>query len=213
MHPEMKARLKALKEKGRKKCQLAATYRPTFFKCIYSIQFNCVTFVLGITFTKTKRVHHHHIKCLTVKLSAIFNLQSLIIVLLLFICTCAYTRAIVPKIVDRQKIGIAGIFWKCARIGERLSIWVALGKTAFVVQINLLKKLLETKTDCIRLHAVGQSIPRAVALADTLNSCMGNTIKISAGTTTMMALEEFDSHPVERSLSKIIIRVTRIITA
>uniref|UniRef100_A0AC34GWE5 Protein kish n=1 Tax=Panagrolaimus sp. ES5 TaxID=591445 RepID=A0AC34GWE5_9BILA len=51
----------------------------------------------------------------------------LIIVLLLFICTCAYTRAIVPKIVDRQKIGIAGIFWKCARIGERLSIWVSLG--------------------------------------------------------------------------------------
>jgi DNA-binding protein len=82
-------------------------------------------------------------------------------------------------------------------------------KTAFIVQINLLKKLLETKTDCIRLHAVGQSIPRAVILADTLNSCMGNTIKISAGTTTAMAIDEFDSLPVERSLSKIILLITR----
>jgi DNA-binding protein len=86
-------------------------------------------------------------------------------------------------------------------------------KTAFVVQINMLKKLLETKADCIRLHAVGPSIPRAVALADTLNSCMGNTIKISTGTTTTMAVDEFDSLHVERSLTKIIIRITRVVAA
>ncbi|KAH7724916.1 hypothetical protein AAVH_07508 [Aphelenchoides avenae] len=63
----------------------------------------------------------------TVKLSAIFNLQSLLTVVLLLICTCAYIRSIFPKIIDRQKEGIGGVFWKCARIGERLSVWVSLG--------------------------------------------------------------------------------------
>jgi hypothetical protein len=37
--------------------------------------------------------------------SAIFNFQSLLIVLLLTICTCAYLRANIPSIVDRNKTG------------------------------------------------------------------------------------------------------------
>ncbi|KAI6192659.1 Protein kish [Aphelenchoides fujianensis] len=61
------------------------------------------------------------------KLSAIFNLQSLISVLLLLICTCAYIRSIYPRIIDYKKEGIGGVFWKFARIGERLSLWVAGG--------------------------------------------------------------------------------------
>ncbi|KAI6205026.1 Ribonuclease P [Aphelenchoides besseyi] len=55
------------------------------------------------------------------KLSAIFSLQSLLSVILLLICTCAYIRSIYPRIIDYKKEGIGGVFWKCARIGERLN--------------------------------------------------------------------------------------------
>ena len=44
--------------------------------------------------------------------------------ILLFICTCAYLRPRM-KFLDNHKKGLSGIFWKAARIGERLSPWVA----------------------------------------------------------------------------------------
>ncbi|KAK0131480.1 Protein kish-A [Merluccius polli] len=51
--------------------------------------------------------------------SAIFNFQSLLTVILLLICTCAYIRAMAPSLLDKNKTGLLGIFWKCARIGKR----------------------------------------------------------------------------------------------
>nr|XP_021135990.1 protein kish-A [Columba livia] len=57
--------------------------------------------------------------------SAIFNFQSLLTVILLLICTCAYIRSLVPSLLDKNKTGLLGIFWKCARIGERKSPFVA----------------------------------------------------------------------------------------
>ncbi|KAA0704417.1 Protein kish-A [Triplophysa tibetana] len=57
--------------------------------------------------------------------SAIFNFQSLLTVILLLICTCAYIRALAPSLLDKNKSGFLGIFWKCARIGERKSPYVA----------------------------------------------------------------------------------------
>ncbi|KAF3088379.1 hypothetical protein TWF569_011469 [Orbilia oligospora] len=59
-------------------------------------------------------------------MSALFNFQSLLLVILLFICTCAYTRSVFPTIVDRHKHGFRGVFWKAARIGERLSPYVSI---------------------------------------------------------------------------------------
>uniref|UniRef100_V5HUN2 Protein kish n=1 Tax=Ixodes ricinus TaxID=34613 RepID=V5HUN2_IXORI len=52
-------------------------------------------------------------------MSALSNFQSLLAVVLLLICTCAYVRSIYPSLLDRNKEGFLGIFWKCARIGER----------------------------------------------------------------------------------------------
>ncbi|XP_015445933.1 protein kish-A isoform X2 [Pteropus alecto] len=49
-------------------------------------------------------------------MSAIFNFQSLLTVILLLICTCAYIRSLAPSILDKNKTGLLGIFWKCARI-------------------------------------------------------------------------------------------------
>ncbi|XP_006863033.1 PREDICTED: protein kish-A-like [Chrysochloris asiatica] len=58
-------------------------------------------------------------------MSAIFNFQSLLSVILLLICTCAYIRSLTPSILDRNKTGLLGTFWNCARIGEWKSLYVA----------------------------------------------------------------------------------------
>ncbi|KAL3420660.1 hypothetical protein PVAG01_07105 [Phlyctema vagabunda] len=59
-------------------------------------------------------------------MAAIFNFQSTLLVILLLICTCAYAHQLFPGIMDRNKDGFRGIFWKCARVGERLSPYVSL---------------------------------------------------------------------------------------
>ncbi|KAI4867184.1 hypothetical protein F4820DRAFT_226029 [Hypoxylon rubiginosum] len=59
-------------------------------------------------------------------MSALFNFQSLLLVILLLICTCAYVHQIFPTILDRNKQGLMGIFWKAARVGERLSPYISL---------------------------------------------------------------------------------------
>lgn len=41
-------------------------------------------------------------------MSAIFNFQSLLIVVLLLICTCAYIRALYPALLDRNRTGYVG---------------------------------------------------------------------------------------------------------
>ena len=72
-------------------------------------------------------------------MSAIFNFESLLTVVLLLICTCAYVHAVAPSILDRNKTGLSGIFWKCARIGERKSPWVAVCCIAMAFNILFLK--------------------------------------------------------------------------
>lgn len=49
--------------------------------------------------------------------AALFNFQSLLTVLLLMICTCAYVHHIRPQLLDSHKTGYRGLFWKLARIG------------------------------------------------------------------------------------------------
>ncbi|KAF4314261.1 DUF1242-domain-containing protein [Botryosphaeria dothidea] len=58
--------------------------------------------------------------------TALFNFQSLLLVILLLICTSTYVHAVAPGIMDRNKDGVFGIFWKFARVGERLSPYVSL---------------------------------------------------------------------------------------
>ncbi|KAF7315754.1 hypothetical protein MIND_00091300 [Mycena indigotica] len=59
-------------------------------------------------------------------MSALFNFQSLLLVILLLICTCTYVRALFPSLIDRNKTGFLGLFFMSARIGERLSPYVSL---------------------------------------------------------------------------------------
>ncbi|KAF5939866.1 hypothetical protein HYC85_021033, partial [Camellia sinensis] len=58
--------------------------------------------------------------------SALFNFNSFLTVVLLGICSCTYLKMQFPALLE-QKTGFRGFFWKAARIGERLSPWVAVG--------------------------------------------------------------------------------------
>ncbi|KAG2235934.1 hypothetical protein INT48_004264, partial [Thamnidium elegans] len=70
-------------------------------------------------------------------MSAIFNFQSLLLVILLLICTCTYVRAQAPSLVDRNKTGVFGLIWKAARIGERLSPYVSLA--CIIMGVSLMR--------------------------------------------------------------------------
>ncbi|TVY86790.1 Protein kish-A [Lachnellula willkommii] len=63
---------------------------------------------------------------LTSQQSALFNFQSALLVLLLLICTSSYFHQLFPGFMDRNKDGaVTGLFWKCARVGERLSPYIS----------------------------------------------------------------------------------------
>ncbi|EEY19244.1 Protein kish-A like protein [Verticillium longisporum] len=68
-------------------------------------------------------------------MSALFNFQSLLLVILLLICTSAYTHQIFPSFMDNRKDGVVGIFWKFARVGERLSPYVSLACVFMAVSL------------------------------------------------------------------------------
>ncbi|XP_076894586.1 uncharacterized protein LOC143546922 [Bidens hawaiensis] len=65
-------------------------------------------------------MEHAHVQ------SALFNFHSFLTVVLLVICTCTFLKMQFPTILE-HKTGFRGFFWKAARIGERLSPWVAFG--------------------------------------------------------------------------------------
>ena len=58
-------------------------------------------------------------------MSALFDFKSFLVTLLLFICTCTYVKMKAPQLMDSHRTGLRGLFWKAARVGERLSPWVA----------------------------------------------------------------------------------------
>ncbi|KAF2745676.1 DUF1242-domain-containing protein [Sporormia fimetaria CBS 119925] len=69
-------------------------------------------------------------------MTALFNFQSLLLVLLLTICTSTYFHATFPSLMDRNRDNyLVGPFWKCARIGERLSPYVSLACVVMAVSV------------------------------------------------------------------------------
>ncbi|KAL7487228.1 hypothetical protein ACHAW6_012840 [Cyclotella cf. meneghiniana] len=84
-------------------------------------------------------------------MSAIFDFSSLLTVILLIICTCAYLREMRPTIFDGGKTlepgeirlkrtGATGFFWKMSRIGERLSPYVGASCAIMAVHLLFFKK-------------------------------------------------------------------------
>ncbi|EIE26767.1 hypothetical protein WJX75_006855 [Coccomyxa subellipsoidea] len=58
-------------------------------------------------------------------MSALFDFKAFLTVVLLTICTCTYIKGKFPSLLN-DRTGFRGLFWKAARIGERLSPWVAI---------------------------------------------------------------------------------------
>eukprot|EP00811_Abedinium_folium_P022477 NODE_31853_length_388_cov_2.337165.p3 GENE.NODE_31853_length_388_cov_2.337165~~NODE_31853_length_388_cov_2.337165.p3 ORF type:complete len:73 (-),score=20.36 NODE_31853_length_388_cov_2.337165:57-275(-) len=57
-------------------------------------------------------------------MSMIFDFQGVILVGLLFICTCSYLRPRFGAFVHPKSPGMAGVLGRAAVIGDRLSPWV-----------------------------------------------------------------------------------------
>ncbi|CAI7835025.1 unnamed protein product [Closterium sp. NIES-53] len=74
--------------------------------------------VAGVLFRNLRGPFHQ------AAMSALFDFQAFLSVVLLVICTCTYVKIHFPNLLQ-QKTGFRGFFWKAARIGERLSPWVA----------------------------------------------------------------------------------------
>mmetsp|Transcript_27049 Transcript_27049/g.40950 ORF Transcript_27049/g.40950 Transcript_27049/m.40950 type:complete len:85 (-) Transcript_27049:728-982(-) len=83
-------------------------------------------------------------------MTAIFDFSSLITVLLLLVCTCTYIRELRPTIFDGGKVlepgqrilpreGLSAFFWRCSRIGERLSPYIGACCAIMVVHVLFLK--------------------------------------------------------------------------
>ncbi|MQL41589.1 protein kish [Escherichia coli] len=68
-------------------------------------------------------------------MSALFNFHSFLTVILLGICSCTYFKMQFPAFLE-QRTGFRGFFWKAARIGERLSPWVAAG--CFMMGVSII---------------------------------------------------------------------------
>jgi hypothetical protein len=66
-------------------------------------------------------------------MTALFNFQSLMTVVLLSVCTATYLRPRFPSFIDAKKAGFPGLFGRFAVIGERLSPYISLG--CFVMAI------------------------------------------------------------------------------
>ncbi|KAK7633493.1 hypothetical protein IWX48DRAFT_536786, partial [Phyllosticta citricarpa] len=86
--------------------------------------------------------------------TALFNFQSLLLVILLLVCTSTYLHAVAPGLLDRNKDGVFGIFWKFARVGERLSPYVSI--CCFVMAVSrphhLTNRTLTRRETGLALH-------------------------------------------------------------
>ena len=78
-------------------------------------------------------------------MSALFDFPSLLVVILLIICAATYARSLRKNIFTNsadpkyQHSGLNGIAWKAARVGERLSPYVAVSCFIGAVYILFLK--------------------------------------------------------------------------
>jgi hypothetical protein len=85
-------------------------------------------------------------------MSALFDFPSLLTVILLFICTAAFTRSMYPTIFDSAPVqdqdgnvvtgkhhGLRGLAWKASRVGERLSPYVAACCVVMAIHILFFK--------------------------------------------------------------------------
>jgi len=57
--------------------------------------------------------------------------------ILLFICGCAFLHELMPSLLNKYKTGFSGIFWKSARVGERLSPYISVACVVMAIYVLL----------------------------------------------------------------------------
>jgi hypothetical protein len=94
-------------------------------------------------------------------MSALFDFPSLLVVILLFICTMTFVRSLYPNIFDTvdnsnkdqnnqnnsfgtpssqvKHVGLYGLCWKASRIGERLSPYIGVACAIMAIHILFIK--------------------------------------------------------------------------
>src|SRR2546423_3326605 len=73
---------------------------------------------INLNFVDTQNLHQCH-SASTFTMSALFNFQSLLLVILLLICTSTYLHAQIPAVMDRNKHGYLlpqAWIWRIARL-------------------------------------------------------------------------------------------------
>ncbi|VDL74796.1 unnamed protein product [Nippostrongylus brasiliensis] len=127
--------------------------------------------------------------------SAIFNFQSLISVLLLLICTCAYIRSFAPKLIDRNKEG----------------------KTSISNTLKRIEEMLHNKENEIYIHGLGASLNRAMVLALEVQKTFTDAISLNVTTSTVNVTDdlfplsdEYEMGIRNRPLSAIQIHICRL---
>lgn len=86
-------------------------------------------------------------------MSALFDFPSLLVVILLFICSTAFLRTLYPNIfttksttgdgitsTQEQHTGFYGFAWKASRIGERLSPYVGFACVLMAIHVLFIKE-------------------------------------------------------------------------
>lgn len=69
-------------------------------------------------------------------MSAIFNFQSLLVVIMLLIATCSYITSYASTFIgNRKEYGIWAFIWKGSRIGDRCSLWISISCLALSVKV------------------------------------------------------------------------------
>ncbi|KAJ1304871.1 hypothetical protein OPQ81_006005 [Rhizoctonia solani] len=79
-------------------------------------------------------------------MSALFNFQSLLLVVLLLICTCTYVRAVAPGLIDRNKQGFVGLFleistYRGAFVAIRITSLYSYGSHNYITVVCCLSPL------------------------------------------------------------------------
>ena len=79
-----------------------------------------------LSFEKRNRLTPAYTKLSTFPMTALFDFQSLLVVIVLAICTSTHIYKIFPNFFERRRDGVFGIAYKLGRVGQRLSPWIAL---------------------------------------------------------------------------------------
>uniref|UniRef100_A0A915P3L1 FAD/NAD(P)-binding domain-containing protein n=1 Tax=Meloidogyne floridensis TaxID=298350 RepID=A0A915P3L1_9BILA len=91
---------------------------------------------------------------------------------------------------------IPGLFWKCARIGERLSLWVSFEICKRVPPHPIWAGndvCVTRKFDFVKIHALGKAINQALCLALKIEEEMHNSISVNILTGTVEVTDDLIS--------------------